>query len=307
MLTLRQIEVVRAVMVAGSVAGAARLLNIAQPGVSRTMKHLETMIGIKLFVRRGGRYVPSPEARSVFDLLQDVHKKLEDFQRTINQLERGKDVELSIASVPSIANVMVPRAIAALRETHPELKIDFDVIKLEDVIDFLLLERGELAVMSYRLEHPSLNFVPLSRGHLVCVAAPSHPLASRSQVSAAEIARYPLIGIDPKDPYGSIMANIFEREGLDYEITIKARFGTTVCALVKENLGVAVLDVFTVADMRQDDLAVIPIREETEFITYVGMRADVALSSYAETFIARLREAMDDVARRRRRDDRAIT
>ena len=57
MLTLRQIEVIRAVMVAGSVAGAARMLNVAQPGVSRTMKHLETVLGIKLFVRKGGRYV----------------------------------------------------------------------------------------------------------------------------------------------------------------------------------------------------------------------------------------------------------
>lgn len=63
MLTLRQIEVIRAIMLAGTIAGAARLLNVAQPGISRTMKHLETTLGIKLFVRRGGRYIPSPEAR----------------------------------------------------------------------------------------------------------------------------------------------------------------------------------------------------------------------------------------------------
>ena len=66
MLTLRQIEIVRAVMVAGSIAGAARLLNIAQPGVSRTMKHLETTLGIKLFVKKAGRYVPTSEARDIF-------------------------------------------------------------------------------------------------------------------------------------------------------------------------------------------------------------------------------------------------
>src|SRR5690606_16978053 len=187
MLTLRQIEVIRAVMVAGSVAGAARMLNVAQPGVSRTMKHLETVLGIKLFVRKGGRYVPSPEARTLFDLLQDVHKKLGDLQFSINQLERGKDAELSIASVPSIANVMVPRAIAGVHALHPDLKISFDVIKLEDAIDFLLLEKGELAVMSYRLEHPSLTFEPLAKGHLVCITAPGHPLSRHKTVSAADI------------------------------------------------------------------------------------------------------------------------
>ena len=57
----------------------------------------------------------------------------------------------------------------------------------------------------------------------------------------------PLIGIDPNDPYGRIMAEIFARKKLSYDITIRARFGTTVCALVKAGLGIAVIDQFTVA------------------------------------------------------------
>jgi DNA-binding transcriptional LysR family regulator len=41
MLTLRQIEVFNAVMEAGSVVGAAKMLNISQPVVSRVLRHLE--------------------------------------------------------------------------------------------------------------------------------------------------------------------------------------------------------------------------------------------------------------------------
>jgi DNA-binding transcriptional LysR family regulator len=37
MITLRQIEIVRAVMVAGTIAGAARLLNVSAPGISRLL------------------------------------------------------------------------------------------------------------------------------------------------------------------------------------------------------------------------------------------------------------------------------
>ncbi len=292
MLTLRQIEVIRAVMVAGTIAGAARLLNVAQPGVSRTMKHMEQTLGIKLFTRKGGRYVPSPEARDVFGQLQDVHKKLEDLQFSIDQLERGKGVELAIGSVPSIANVMVPRAIAAVRRRYPDIRVDVDILKIEDAIDYLMLAKGELAVMSYRFDHPGIDFQPLASGHLVCIASPGHPLADRQEVTSADIARYPLIGIDPHDPYGSIMAGIFERQGIPYEISIRARFGTTVCALIREGLGVAVIDTFTVADMERNGLAIIPIREPTQFQTYVATRADSALSSFAETFIAYLRRVM---------------
>jgi DNA-binding transcriptional LysR family regulator len=35
MMTLRQIEVIRAVMVTGTIGGAAKLLNVAAPGISR--------------------------------------------------------------------------------------------------------------------------------------------------------------------------------------------------------------------------------------------------------------------------------
>ncbi len=293
-LTLRQIEVIRAIMVAGTIAGAARLMNVAQPGVSRTVKHIEGSLGIKLFVKKGGRYMPTAEARDVFVQIEEVHRKIDQLQFSIAQLERGRDVELSLGSVPSISNVMVPRAIAKLFNHYPQIKLNFEVLKIEEAIDYLLLNKGEVVVMSYRLDHPSIVFEPLARGRLVCVAATSHPIATLKSISARDIIQYPLIGIDPKDPYGAIMADIFARQNLGYDIAIRARFGTTVCRLVEQNLGIAVLDTFTVADIASGNLAIIPIEEETSFQTYVAYRADAALSSYAERFVKLLRTLMEE-------------
>src|SRR6202044_555725 len=89
MLTLRQIEVIRAVMLTGTIAGAARLLNVAAPGLSRLMKHTEDSLGAKLFSRRGGRFVPAPEARSIFTQINDLHRNLENLQFAIGALDRG--------------------------------------------------------------------------------------------------------------------------------------------------------------------------------------------------------------------------
>ncbi|WP_265517190.1 LysR family transcriptional regulator [Nitratireductor luteus] len=293
-LTLRQIEVVRAVMVAGSIAGAARLLNVAQPGISRTMKHLESVLGIKLFTRQGGRYMPTPEARGIFSQLQDVHKKLDNLQSAITLLERGRDVELAVGSVPSIAHAMVPRAVARLKKRYPDLRLNVELLKIEEAVDYLLLGRGELVCMSYLFDHPSIRFAPLASGTLVCLVERSHPLAACATVSAEQIAQYPLVGIEPTDPYGSILAGIFVAKNLNYDISIRARFGSTVIQLIKQNLGVAVLDSFTVADLgsARDSLVVIPISEETTFETYVAYRADVELSSFAETFVGCLRDEM---------------
>lgn len=292
MLTLRQIEVIRAVMVTGTVGGAARLLNVSSPGISRVMKHAETQLGLKLFSRKGGRYSPTREASDIFSQINGVYDKVEDLQYVVARLKRGADAELRIGSVPSIANVMVPRAIADVRRAFPDLKIDFDVLKIEEAIDYLLLGKGEAAAMSYRLDHPMVQFEPLAEAHLKCIVPEHHPLAGRGRVSAAELARYPLIGIDPNDPYGRIMAGLFARHSIAYDVTIRARFGSTVCALVTNGLGIAVIDDFTLAGGNWPKIVALEIEEPTTFQTYIATRKDATLSSYCERFVSQLRNHM---------------
>jgi DNA-binding transcriptional LysR family regulator len=295
-MTLRQIEVVRAIMITGTIAGAAKLLRVSAPGISRLMKYTERSLKVRLFERRHGRYAPTPEAQDIFEQINGVYKKVDDLQYTLSRIERGGSVELQIGSVPSISYVMVPRAIARLRRLHPELRFDINILKIEEAIDYILLGKGELVVMSYKLDHPGIDFLPLAQGKLVCIVPDGHELAGRASVSAADMARHPLIGIEPTDPYGRIMVELFTRENLNPEMIIKARFGMTVAALVKAGLGIAIIDEFTVAHGAFSGIKVLPISEPTVFQAHIAVRADRALSRYAENLIQLLRVEMTAVA-----------
>ena len=296
MLTLRQIEVIRAIMVTGTVGGAARLLNVSSPGISRIMKHAELSVGVKLFNRKGGRYTPTREANSIFDQINSVYDKVEDLQFVISRIKRGADTELRIASVPSIAAVMVPQAVADVRRHFPNLLIDVDILKIEEAADYLLLGRGELVALSSKFEHPFLTFEPLARGKLKCLVPETHPLASLGKVKAQDIVKFPLIGVDPNDPYGRIMATLFANNGLQYEVTIRARFGSTVCALVSQGLGIAIIDEFTLAAGQWPKTRVLDIAESTAFETFIAYRKDNAPSSYGTRFVAALRQRMAGIA-----------
>ena len=287
MLTLRQIEIIRAIMVTGTVAGAARLLNVSSPGISRVMKHAEASIGVKLFNRRGGRYSPTAQANAIFNQINSVYDKVEDLQFVISRIKRGANSELKIGSVPSIANIIVPRAVADLRKTLPNLLIEVDILKIEDAADYLLLGKGELVASSYKLDHSVLACEPLARGRLKCIVPETHPLARQTRVTA--------------NPYGRIMAGVFSNNALPYEVTIRARFGSTVCALVSLGLGIAIVDEFTLAAEQWPTLRALDIVEQTTFQTYVVHRKDVALSTYATRFVSALRSEMEAVARQRAR------
>ena len=128
-----------------------------------------------------------------------------------------------------------------------------------------------------------------------CIVPEGHALAERKKISAAEMTRFPLIGIEPTDPYGRIMAELFARNKLPYDITIRARFGNTVCSLVQAGLGIAVIDQFSVAHGGIPGVRLLEIREPTRFDTFVAIKRGAQLSPYAMHFISCLRAEMEAV------------
>ena len=79
---------------------------------------------------------------------------------------------------------------------------------------------------------------------------------------------------------------------INYDMTIRARFGTTVCALVKAGLGIAVIDQFTVAHGGFPGVELLRIVESTKFETYIAVKRGAPLSLYIEHFIHCLRLEM---------------
>jgi len=298
-LTLRQIEVIRAIIVAGTVGGAAELLNVSAPGISRAMKHAENQLGIRLFARRHGRFIPTREAQSIFGQIDAVFQKVEDLQYAIDELKKGVSAVFSFGSVPSISQYILPRVVRRLRGKFPDLKMEINVLKIEEAINYLLLKKGELVAMSYKIDHPGLMSHPLAVGSLVAMVPDGHELSQSNEVSLATLATFPLIGIDPNDPYGRIMASVFLERGLAFELTIQARFAQTVYALVRQGLGVAVIDEFSVCGRDLPGVVRLPISEPTSFRTYAVVSADEPLSIFAEVLIDYLGTEMQEAVQSR--------
>src|SRR5260370_25874435 len=129
-MTWREAEDIGAIMVTGKIGGAAKLLDVSAAGMSRMVKCTEKSLGIRFFQRQNGRYFPTPEANNIFEQINGVYKKVDDLTEIISKIGRGALSELRIGSVPSISQVMVPRAIERVRLRYPELRIDINILKI---------------------------------------------------------------------------------------------------------------------------------------------------------------------------------
>lgn len=291
-LTLRQVEVIRAVMMAGTIQGAAKLLNVSAPGISRLVKHTEESLGIRLFERKAGLFVPSTEAAAIFEMVHQVHRQMENLNTAVASLRKGEDVRLSFASAPSIAQFIAARAIRGIRTRFPDLFIDLNILKIEETSDYLLLERGEFVLMSSAIDNSALSSAPLAHGRLVAIVPEGHPLAEKPAISVHDLAREPFVGVDPADPYGEILAQPFRDAGIEPRYSMRGRFAQTVVSLVRHRLGVAIIDEFSVAEVYMPGVVRRPLAESAGITAWVVTKKDRQLSSFAEYAIGRFRREL---------------
>lgn len=291
-ITLRQVEVIRAVMLRGTISGAAEHLGVSAPGISRLVKHTEETLGLRLFERRAGLFVPSVEAGKVFDQIREVYKGVENLQAALDSLQNGEEVQLSFACAPSVAQFIAARALRTIRGRYPDLYIDLNILKIEETAEYLLLERGEFVIMSSAIHNPGIHSEKLAHGRVVAILPEHHPLSEQTLVSVHDLANESLVGIDPSDPYGRIVSRPFREAGIDVRHTMRGRFAQTIVSLVRHGLGVALIDEFSVAEVYMPGVVRKPIVEETFIDIYAVTKKDHVLSNFAEYSIQQFRKEL---------------
>ncbi len=184
---LQWLHTFRAVMEAGSFAGAAKLLNLTPSAISHQMRALEGMLGQKLFLRVRRSVIPTEEALTYSASIG------ESFARLVTATSRvasGAGVRrLPIHASPSLATLwLVPRLGQFLRE-HPTI----DIALFASHEPARLGQDGILIDIQYARPVPGdCEAVTLGEDFIVPLASPA--FVARAELTApADIARVPLI------------------------------------------------------------------------------------------------------------------
>ncbi len=105
----------------GSVAEAARRLNLTAAAVTQRIRALEREIGTAL-VSRSGRTVRATEAgAAVLSRAQSLLREVRDLRVAAN--EQNFAGELSLGAISSAVTGILPPILSRLAETHPAMKI----------------------------------------------------------------------------------------------------------------------------------------------------------------------------------------
>ena len=290
-LNLRQIEVFRAIMITGSISGAARPLSVSQPAISRLLAYTEDRLALRLFERVRGRVQPTPEAKRLFREVEHIHEGVTRVNALAEELrERGAGA-LRVAASPSVGEALVPEAIVRLRERFANLRVEFEILTLPEVIAKVRAGRADLGVTILPVDEPTLNVEVLAEGRLMAIMPIDHALAAARVVKAADLARAgAFIGFSPQTPYGDLVARALARKQKAPAIDLVVRFTPVACALAQAGAGVAVVDEFVLRGNAWPKIAARPLSPAFTVAARLVTPRFEPLSRTARAFCDLLRE-----------------
>ncbi len=292
-MTLRQLEILRALIRCRTTIAAAEALRLSQPAVSNALKQMEAQAGFALFERINNRLFPTREAIALAEdaeTIFNLHARLENRVRDLRESRAGV---LRLAATPPLGHGVIAGLLRAFLAQRPKVRVFLDVKRFEGVTDSLENGLADIGFMLGESEGLTLAKEELHGGDMVCVMPPDHPLTAKAVVTPADLAPHPFIALERGTRMGEAVRDSFGQADQPFVFAVEVRYCNTACILAANGVGAAVVDPYSPATGPAQHLEVRPFTPATRTAAYAAWSPNRPLSRLAEAFLRDMRRAMN--------------
>ena len=276
-ITLRQLRGFDAILRAGTLSGAAKLLHLTPPAVSLQLRDLENAIGAPLFDRIEGALTPTRIGRELEELSHEIDALLLRFGENVDAL-KGIDHGVVSVGVVSTARYFAPTVLAAFMKIYPDIRIQLQVGNRESTLEKLEQLELDFAITGSPPEHFPVEREFISKHPQIIIAAPDHPLAGKERLPLSSLRDETFLLREPGSGTRGVADRLFKRdrqlpgEGLE--------FGSneTIKQAVMAGMGIALISAHTVAAELAErrlvslDVKGLPINRKWFLVKHAGKR-----------------------------------
>lgn len=264
-MNLRHIEIFHAVYLNGSVSAAARALNVSQPSVSKMLRHAESLLGFQLFHRTAGGLVPTEDAHILFTEASEIQDRVHALREAGRQLKRGEGGMLRISALPSLALQAIPVAVSRFRRGHEKVKFDLQTVHHDDLLRKLYERETDVAVAFQVPAAAPIDKRRVGQGELVVLYQEQDMPAAPARIGLEQLVGRPFISLAASGPIGQIFTQELQRLDLELDEIVSARTFYIAAALVRQGVGMTVVDNFTARAALAPGLSVRPLEPRLTF------------------------------------------
>jgi DNA-binding transcriptional LysR family regulator len=291
-LNLGQVEAFRSVMRVGTVIGAARLMSVTQPGVSRSIALFELRLGYKLFERQGRRLVPTPEAEALYREIEPLYSNLDRIAEIAQDIRFQRAGALRIGTLPALSQSLVPRVIARFLSTRPKVSVFVESLPSRQIADRVATRQIDIGLVELPLFRSAITIEHLEPVPFVAVIPASHPLASKQMISLKDLDGERMALVARQSYVRHEIDEVLSDLGVIPDVLLETPSSTIACALVAAGAGITLVGKWTAKTFERDKVAIRPIKEEFSSRYAAIFPESGPRLQLANAFAALLREEM---------------
>jgi DNA-binding transcriptional LysR family regulator len=187
-MNLSWLTTLRKVADSGSFTKAAESLFLSQPGVSQQIRQLERLFHAKLIERDGRSFHLTEAGKQVYELAYRIEADIASTSQRVQELTYGSHTLITVVSAPAPLLHRMPAVLNRFWEAHPKVSVKTMVRFGPEIPAAVKLGIADIGIHSGAYLDDTLEAVEIGVGRLVCICAPTHPLASSVEVSADAVA-----------------------------------------------------------------------------------------------------------------------
>ena len=294
MISSRHIEVFYHVYNEGSLTRAAKVLNVSQPLISKTLAYAEHKLKLKLFMRHARRLSPTPEADLLFQHAAAVNKEISQFNNIADNLVKEPSSTINIGCTPSLGLGLLPKLLNIYLTKTPGTK--FNVVNLQSTeLEEQLKELTFDLIICFNPDSSELfQKTQLLQGSLVLVAPLNNAPESKT-FELTQIKKQPFIKVKNLKT-GSSKRNLdhyLDSAGVKVNWIAETETMQVAKAMVEQGAGYAIIDDFS-AQVYGSRISVHKLKPSIPYEICMVSNKEKPLSVSAQKFIDFLSSASID-------------
>ncbi|MCP4187884.1 MAG: LysR family transcriptional regulator [Gammaproteobacteria bacterium] len=244
-MNLKQLRAFSEVVQTGSVSEAARRLHRSQPAISAIIASLEDELGMSLFIRKGMRLRPAPEAHFLLREAEEIIQKVDNAKKTmidVRQTERG---ELEIVSMPGPMVILLPYLIDQILGSRRQVRIALKGKPSPEVEQMISAQNSDIGFADFDLikdherilvNHEVFDF------DCVCAMPVDDPLVDKEMITPEDLNGKPLATLYPDHPTTIQIQQAFDSYGATLRIDFCTQYFIPLFIFIERGSAYSIMD-----------------------------------------------------------------
>lgn len=226
-----------------NVTKSARVLNISQPALSKTLRDMEEELGVPLFDRVGRGLVLNAYGEAVqtgFQKILQAHMELDSVLEDMKNGETGT-VRIGTSMPVRQGTNWLISAVDAYADSHPRVRFDVFQMRQNSLEEAVLANEIDFAVSSLDITSREIEWRYLFSEALMVALSRENPLAKKENRAMKDFREETFLCNDNNSDIIEITKAVCRKAGFNPNITMYGGFPSIIRNAVTRNDGVTIV------------------------------------------------------------------